>query len=1033
MSVRRLLSFSDALVLLGGDPPAVAALDRALGGALNAATGGIGDGVLRIADARGRIVGLGRDAVRNLGRRLGRSEGRSERTELLQAAHTVIVVVAWFQALGESDLPFGVDDLELTRSEQLALAGAPDPPGRAAFAQSLAAVDAPQPAPHRPFEDVTAEMRYWYAGLSERFLGFVEGLRLWGDVTESDRTSARRLLATELPRRAVQQYEGLYAQLAQQAPEFGFWVAQLEHQATRDRVRLALVGVEELLSEVARAMRPPTDVAAALALAHEAALTRPLLEASIAPDGISVPALQDMYLDPDFRVRAVAGTGAPSSEAWWEETPVRRDLTGYLAGALTSPAGIGSPLLVLGQPGAGKSVLTRVLAARLPSAGFLPVRVPLRDVRAEDDLQEQLEQAVRAATGERVPWPELVRSAGGAVPVLLLDGFDELLQTTGVHHSDFLVRVARFQQREAEQGRPVRALVTSRTAVADRTRYPEGLVALRLEPFRPAQTRRWLELWNEANVSNLAARGLQSLPWDAIARHQSLAAQPLLLMMMALYDATDNGLRRGSRDGRDGRDGREDTLLDEAELYEELLTSFARREVDKTALGAAPEDRLAERVEQELQRLSLVAFAQLNRRRQWVSAAELDEDLTALLGRGSTSASGFRAPLGAAEVALGRFFFVQRAQSVRDGRVLSTYEFLHATFGEYLVVRLALHVLTGLLGDRPALSLGTSRVNDDLAYALLSYAPLSSRQILRFGESMVRRLPDGERERLGQLLVRVFRQHTTRTDDPHPAYRPADNRTSARHGVYGANLILMVLLLSESITADRLFPDSSDPGDAWHRHALLWRSSFDEQQWADFALSVSVHRSRAEGGRRLEIRLRTGELSPPDPLDMYWLYHLPRRDVVHWSRPYWEAVWHKMDVSGGTNDLVVRHAMDPVMEWLGPAVTAFTSPGEGQQATSLAHDVLRLLIGGSVGLAGDELAALYLRVDHAVTLLPDDSPAREPVTRLLADVLGRDGSALPSDTVLALARGSLARPHLRMRLRRAVQAHHPDLDLGPDL
>lgn len=116
--MRRLLSFSDALVLLGGDPPAVAALDRALGGVLNAATGGIGDGVLRIADARGRIVGLGRDAVRNLGRRLGRSEGRSERTELLQAAHTVIVVVAWFQALGESDLPFGVDDLELTRSEQ---------------------------------------------------------------------------------------------------------------------------------------------------------------------------------------------------------------------------------------------------------------------------------------------------------------------------------------------------------------------------------------------------------------------------------------------------------------------------------------------------------------------------------------------------------------------------------------------------------------------------------------------------------------------------------------------------------------------------------------------------------------------------------------------------------------------------------------------------------------------------------------------------------------------------------------------------
>lgn len=82
---------------------------------------------------------------------------------------------------------------------------------------------------------------------------------------------------------------------------------------------------------MAQVMRPPTGVALALALAlalaHEAALTRPVLQTSTAPDGISVPALQDMYLDPDFRVRAVAGTGAPSSEAWWEEMPVRRDLT----------------------------------------------------------------------------------------------------------------------------------------------------------------------------------------------------------------------------------------------------------------------------------------------------------------------------------------------------------------------------------------------------------------------------------------------------------------------------------------------------------------------------------------------------------------------------------------------------------------------------------------------------------------------------------------------------------------------------------
>jgi hypothetical protein len=202
----------------------------------------------------------------------------------------------------------------------------------------------------------------------------------------------------------------------------------------------------------------------------------------------------------------------PAVEAWWNEAPVRSDLTGYLAGALTSPEAASAPLVVLGQPGAGKSVLTKVLAARLPASDFMPVRVVLREAPADGDIQDQVEYAIRAATGESADWPKVARAMGGAVPVVLLDGFDELLQATGVSQSDYLIRVARFQQREADQGRPVVVLVTSRTTVADRARYPEGSVALRLEPFRPQQRAGWLERWNQLNAPYLAARGLSPLP-----------------------------------------------------------------------------------------------------------------------------------------------------------------------------------------------------------------------------------------------------------------------------------------------------------------------------------------------------------------------------------------------------------------------------------------------------------------------------------------------------------------------------------------
>jgi len=47
-----------------------------------------------------------------------------QRTRLLEAAHTVIVVTAYFEALADAQLPFAVSELQLTRQEQLRLAGA---------------------------------------------------------------------------------------------------------------------------------------------------------------------------------------------------------------------------------------------------------------------------------------------------------------------------------------------------------------------------------------------------------------------------------------------------------------------------------------------------------------------------------------------------------------------------------------------------------------------------------------------------------------------------------------------------------------------------------------------------------------------------------------------------------------------------------------------------------------------------------------------------------------------------------------------
>ncbi|MFH9071216.1 NACHT domain-containing protein [Streptomyces alboflavus] len=996
----------------------MAALDRALGGALNLATGGLSGGVLGMFDARGRVLGLGRDAWRGLGERLGNADGRVERAAVLEAAHTVIVVLAFFDALENVELPFSLDEVALTRREQMLLAGGRFPSGDG-FTQDAAQVDAPRPAPHLPYERHVGELHAWYEHLAMRMADFLRGLAVWEGLDEADREEAARTLHVAVPGIAVRIYESLYARLALEAPEFGFWSGQMEHQATRAELRRALVGLEQALAESADLRHRPVDVAGALARAHQSALGQRILDAQEAPEGILVPTLAQAYLDPDFRVRAVDGQGSPADEEWWARAPVRQDLTEYLAGALTSEGLTTAPLLVLGQPGAGKSVLMRILAARLPAAGFLPVRVALRDVRADDEVQDQIEQAIREATGERATWPDLVRSAGTAVPVVLLDGFDELLQTTGVHQNDFLVRVARFQEREAEQGRPVLAVVTSRTAVADRARYPQGTVALRLEPFQQAHIQLWIEQWNLTNAMNFQAMGLPPLTWDAVAPHRALAGQPLLLTMLALYQAAGNDLR-----------GEDDRPLDEADLYEALLGSFARREVTKDS--RISDDEVERRVEEELEQLSLVAFAILNRRRQWVSTAELDEDLAALVGRAPTQPSGLRAPLGQAEAAFGRFFFVQRAQSIRDGRTLSTYEFLHATFGEYLAVRLAVRLVSGLLDHRPVLSTGREPLNDDLMFALLSFAPLFSRQMLRFARARVERLPDAERAALGPLVVRAMGERELRAEQPYPTYLPRRIRVASRHGIYSANLVVLALLLTGGTTAGALFPSGGDAGSSWHRHALLWRSALNEAEWTDLAVSLRLRRTRQGRERDIEVAVQRGELEAPDQVDAYWLYRAPWEEGhTVWHRTYWNEIWHKMDVSAGTNDGVVLQALRPLFESLGPLVTTF-SGDRTRLATSTAHDVLRLWLTGESELTVEEIVELYGRIGAALPVLASSDAVTRRLVPILKALLDRDLPRLGPDETMSVLLQLLADPAgvFAVRISDHLRTRHPQLRNG---
>jgi len=914
----RVLTYADAVRILGGgESRLVSALDQVSRGLILGAVPTL-PALVGWLDARVEFVRLCQGLVRRAAERRSGLR-RLDRTERLAAAHTVIVVLAFFEALDDVPMPFALRDAGLTREEQMSIAG-----GRASgFVAAILAASEVIPEPHGSEKDFNLRLGGYYQQLSFSVRDFLAGLAIRDTVSESTWDAFVAKLETAAPI-AVERYVGLLRSLAADFPEVAQWVNDRDKAATRAEIRALLPSLERLdrLLTAIASDTMPADLRADLARAYRAALDRPVVPSDELPAGMRVPVLAEAYVPSLFRVTQTASDVAVGDESRWEAVPPREDLDEFLAGFLTSPRAMRAPLMILGQPGAGKSVLCRVLAARLPAADFVAVIVNLREVAAAADIQDQIEQAVRAATARRVDWPALARDAAGALPVVMLDGFDELLQATGVSQSDFLLRVAQFQQREQDQDRAVAVVVTTRTSVADRARIPPETLLLRLEPFDQARIAAWLEPWNRANEDYFRTHHLQPLTAAALKPYPDLCNQPLLLLMLALYDADSNALQR------------EDTAAAEAlslgDLYERLLSVFAAREVTKHHPDLADAE-LDDAVNEELRRLSIVAFAMHNRGRQWITDGELENDLSAVLGPSETSSAQLRSRLGQAALMLGRFFFVHRSQAIRDDAEVATYEFLHATFGEYLVARLTWQILGDTAARSAVSALPYNRADHGFLYALLSFSALTVRApTIRFLTGMAASVSAESREQYGSLLLRLF----YRSGFPQPNhgfanYEPLTLSVAARQAAYSANLVILAVVVRGSLLISQLYPDHDDPVTVWHDDCLLWHSQLRDEQWESIIATFAVERvgspqrqvsgelprlrQNPTGERDIRLTLDDGTFVVPEP-DPFWSWNMaaPPEYTAFTTGSFVTYLLRRNHIQCGPNDDEIMQAFRPL-------------------------------------------------------------------------------------------------------------------------
>jgi hypothetical protein len=936
------LSFRDIRRFVEKDQPKelLPAVDKLMGLAIISLPIALGPAALPalgLLQAKDELVKLGSSLLDSITKKKDTDFIRHQ--ERMETAYALICYTAFFDAL-DHDLPDDIrEGIALQSSEKEAFArhaaeDTCDSVDRVSKVDPDAEAEAPLPKipyPH-PAESPKAQeerLSALYSGMAHGFLDFVKSLSYWEELKEADKKRVATALA-KVEKDAIRFYRLQYGDLCRQSTSFSIWANLNEHQLTKKQVAQLSDTVKNLyamsqksidigfgqLQEVVRSIpktlevHQATQIAEALGKHYQARIDELIVEDTYYTEegkpSLSFPRIRDAFIPQSFKVirKAAKGLQLETPETW-DGIQTRNDLGAFILSYLDSPYSTEAPMVILGHPGSGKSLLTKVLAATLISEQFTSVRVQLRNVDADTLISNQIQRGIEEITGENLDsWASFARQFQNCPPVVILDGYDELLQASGKVFASYLQQIQDFQARETEQGRPVRVIVTSRLTLIDKATVPEGATIIRLMEFDAERRQKWIGIWNNVNrlYFNQCEMKPFELPQEGASDNESilaLAKQPLLLLMLALYDSDGNQLKHSKG-------------LDRTVLYDNLLRRFVWREHAKEAgFPDRPQTEQDDEVDRDMQRLGVAAMGMYNRRKLHIVSEELEKDLKFFtLEREVKEKDGRQ--MTQADMLLGSFFFVHKSKAQQkmdnsDGLAeVAAFEFLHNTFGEFLTADFILRQLfleTTTIRDLAAKGslravldqrLNTADEFSDAWYSCLAYTPLFERpvvlEMLMERASHLLRCGDLERKVFLQNFDSILKHHITQVLDGREmaSIMCGSHQTSfgalpllGHLATYSLNLIILRTVLSDGVyefreecfdskeDGARMAEDESGPrkdrSRPWDRLAHIWQSWFPLDRLSGLAAVISSKRDNtvvhitpkatlgaSTGGTRLE-------------------------------------------------------------------------------------------------------------------------------------------------------------------------------------
>ncbi len=876
------------------DPTLIDAVDNLLGLALICSPAVLGPAAIALLPTlavKNELVRIGKRVFEQFTEK--KDEEYIVRYETMSTAYGLLVFTSFFDAL-DAQLPDALRlEINLIAKEKASItksvlehssAVKPNSNNTEIYDAHCSTLVLAFPHPTETLTDQCQKQRALWKGMSQGFLEFVQKLAVWEQADEKKRAG---LLAglDKIEEVAAKRFEAQYFELARKFEDFAVWSNLHSHKNTMSliaslskyakqhavlsaanernidvgfaKLREAVLNIPEILH-----VEQATEIANSFKKHYEARINEPIIEDKDISDEavprLTFPKICDAFVPQAFKVLRKTGKSRRlEDEATWLHLPRRNDLGSFLLSYLSSPYSTEAPLLILGHPGSGKSLLTTILSAQLTSTQFTAIRVPLREVNADADIQTQIEEFIQRVSGVSFDsWIKLRSLFKNCPPVVILDGYDELLQASGKVFASYIMDAKRFQQRQTEQDWPVRIIITSRVTLIDKAAVPVGSTIVRLLEFDKHQRDCWSTIWNKANANffrdaGLAPFTLPSAQEMGAEKILNLAEQPLLLLMLALYDSEGNQLKTNQG-------------LDRTKLYDSLLRRFVIRERSKEKGFNDGHDKERQKaLAIEMQRLGVAALGMYNRRKIHILSSELDEDI-AFFQLERPVSEVLSKPLSQADLLLGSFFFVHRSKAQHssgdeDTHVESTaFEFLHNTFGEFLtadfIIRRAVSQVQALkaaetndaLRSMKDRMLGTADGFDRDWFASLVYTPLFTRPVIldmirEWVPHVLNEYSLSENDFVETLEKIVLNQSTRllskrempqimRRETAQEGYRvPFGDHPLVGHiAIYSINLVLLRLVAGRApFDFDESEIASHEDGTRpWDRLIYIWRSWF---------------------------------------------------------------------------------------------------------------------------------------------------------------------------------------------------------------